>query len=148
MWAKQEMVSRSLAKVLKSCSEPSHHNADCQTYYKVCVPTVSPTVAPTDTPTVSPTVPPTDTPTKLPTKMVVRPTAAGCWVMTPSGCPNQQNFNAQSWQRDTWGEQNRQAAEIESQCLTTRKVEFDNWCGASDTIVSWNPPPTVPPTRA
>lgn len=66
------------------------------------------------------------------------PTDPGCWVLTPSGC-TAQNFDASTWQRDTWGEANKGAGDNEITCLVTRKFDFDGWCGDSNTRMDFNP---------
>merc|ERR1711998_603835 len=72
------------------------------------------------------------------------PTAPGCYVKTPSGCPSQ-SYNAYSWTQDTWGEEHRNAGAFESQCMDTRKSEYNSWCGASDTVMKFIPPATPEP---
>jgi len=67
------------------------------------------------------------------------PSTRGCWLLTPSGCPKQDYNPAKIWERDTWGEQQNNAAQDQHACLAIRKKAIDEWCGATDTQMKWNP---------
>ena len=67
----------------------------------------------------------TSPPTQSPKPAPPRPTAPGCYVYTPSGCPRK-SFNAKTWHRDTWGENNRNADDNRNACVKTRLLDFNN----------------------
>jgi hypothetical protein len=83
------------------------------------------------------------------------PTTGGCWVRTPTGCP-EEGFNARQWTWDTWANNNGHGY-TRSDCMG-RKSDFDSWCGANDAHVATSdtemffvphpptPAPTSPPT--
>merc|ERR1712232_1379674 len=62
-----------------------------------------------------------------------------CWFRSPSGCLSQE-WSKDSWTRDAWGEEKYNASSDQNQCLIVRKNHTDTLCGASDTIMHFNPP--------
>lgn len=68
------------------------------------------------------------------------PVEPGCYVLLPrSGCSNQPKLRMQnSWRRDAWGEQNKDALKGEQTCQR-RRVAIQAWCGADDVVMRWVP---------
>jgi hypothetical protein len=50
------------------------------------------------------------------------------------------------WKRDTWGEKHKNAGNGKSQCQS-RENDFNNWCGATDTVIHFIPPVPIPSSQ-
>jgi len=79
------------------------------------------------------------------------PTAAGCHILAPSGCPKNPGslHGVTNWGRDSWGERNRGSGKNEDVCLINRKRDWNSWCGVSDIQMHFvGVPIPKPPTSA
>lgn len=78
-------------------------------------------------------------------KCWVTPATEGCWMRTPSGCPNVENFPADTWVRDNNGELAVGAGVNYVVCLQGRKAQINQICGVTDTEMMWFPVKPVTP---
>jgi len=67
-------------------------------------------------------------------KCTATPTAGGCWVRMPTGCPNLKFWkSADKWTQDVFGEQSTGAAQSKTVCTVSRKIQMDHLCGVENT---------------
>jgi len=70
---------------------------------------------------------------------ISEPTAPGCWMRYPSGCPKKENEdsykklqNPRNWNRDTYNG----ASDSRDKCYA-REEPVNKWCGVSDVIIHY-----------
>jgi len=63
------------------------------------------------------------------------PTTEGCWMLLPTGCPEQPQWLSPpvSWFRDNWSEENQNTLEDAAKCEGRQQGQRD-WCGAQDIL--------------
>ena len=99
-----------------------------------------------------PKPPPPPPPPKPPAKPAPTTPARSCWVLMPDGCTAQPDAGTpvNSWVRDTYGEENMNAAT--PQGCAARIDGYNSWCAIGNARTHYNPasptplPPPPPPS--
>merc|ERR1719191_1029135 len=75
------------------------------------------------------------------------PEEPGCYAITPSGCPLHPNEAVMTWARDDFGENQyfqQFAVNITKfDCIVTRRVAFQTYCGTVEVQMYYSPPMPV-----
>jgi len=107
-------------------------SSDTETYY---VAQTTTTTNSTDDSVMNATTNTTTMTTTMTTTPAV-PSTPGCWVRAPSGCPSQPSASwvptSGGWMQDAYGEATFNAAGSRITCETTRRQNYNIWCGVAD----------------